>query len=313
VHDGSEILNQEAAMEKTRRNPIRLIGLIGLVGLIGFISLIGPDAAHAEKQLGVNLSYSDARVYNNKGVDLVSQAKYQEAAGEFQNALTIDPDFHVARYNLALAYYNMGRVKDAISEFEYLTNSSYYFVNARYNLGTIYLREGMIDKALEQLKIVIELQPNHAEAHFNIGFIYFKKNMWPEAITEYKKGLEIEPDSIKGHMSLAFIYEKNNKYKEAIGEYSLALDFNPDHQESLQALGGVKAIVQIQESLKKAPNDSRAYLDMGHIYYARGMYKEAIDCYQQVLQYDSQNDLAKTCVKKAIEQLSASEDTSPRR
>jgi len=279
---------------------------VGVRGIVFFIilfmsstvGLAGEDAGP-----GPGATYLEARSYNNNGVEFVNSGKYEEASGEFQKALEIDPDFHVARYNLGLAYYNMGKTKEAISELEYLTNSSYYFVNAHYNLGTIYLREGMLDEALKQLKVVIELQPNHAEAHFNLGFIYFKKDAFQDAIAEYKKALEINPDSIKGLLSLAFIYEKNNMYKEAIEEYSLALELDPNHQEAQQALGGAKAISQIKEKLKSAPNDAQAYINLGHIYYARGMYKEALDSYNSALQYDPQNNLAKTSAEKAVKRL----------
>ena len=258
----------------------------------------------AEEQLSSTSGYSEARVFNNKGVEFVSRREYEEATKEFQKAVAIDPEFHIARYNLALAYYNMGNAKEAISEFEYLINSSYYFVDARYNLGTIYLREGMIDKALEQLKIVVELQPNHAEAHFNLGFIYYKKGMLDEAVAEYQKGLEIKPDSIKGRLSLAFIYEKSGKYKEAMDEYSAGLELQPDHQEAVQALGSLKAIMQITDKLRAAPKDADAYVYLGHIYYARGMYTEAVDSYNKALKYSPRNKTAADSLQKAVMQLS---------
>lgn len=274
-----------------------------------FACFFQPAAGLANQQdMNLILDYSDARVFNNNGVEFVSQAEYEDAAKEFQKALAVDPDFHIARYNLALAYYNMGRVKEAISEFEYLINSAYYFVNAHYNLGTIYLREGMIDKATEQLKIVAELEPDHAEAHFNLGFIYFKKDMLDEAIAEYKRGLEIKPDTIKGRLSLAFIYEKKGLYEEAVSEYSAALELNPGHEEARQALGGVQAIARIKKILDITPTDAMGYVYIGHIYYARGMYREAVDSYNKALQYDPQNKIAKASAEKAVIQLFTSED-----
>jgi|GEM_PF-3007208 len=266
------------------------------------------NLVHAEEQKVDLVNYTDARIFNNNGVDFVSQHKYEEAAKEFQKALEIDPGFHAARYNLALAHYNMGKVDEAISEFVHLTNSSYYFVNAHYNLGTIYLREGMLDEAMERLKIVIELEPNHAEAHFNLGYIYFKKDLLDKAIEEYKKGLEFKPQTLKGHLSLALIYEKKNMYKDAIDEYSKVLEIEPGNKDAKQELNSLKAIVQIKEELNVTPDDVESYIHLGHIYYSRGMYQEASNNYNRALQIDPQNELAKTSAQKAIVQLFASED-----
>ncbi len=245
------------------------------------------------------LGYTDARAYNNNGVDFICKGQYQEASEEFKKALVIDPDFLVARYNLALAYYNLGKVKEAIAEFEYLINSSYYFVNAHYNLGTIYLREGLIEKAVEQLKIVVELDPNHAEAYFNLGYIYYKKAMLGDAIMEYQKGLKIKPDTLKGRLSLAFMYEKKELYKEAFDEYQAALDIKPDSQEARQAMGGLQSVIGIKKMSENNPADAQSYIHLGHIYYARGLYEEAADYYNKALQCDPENQAAKKSLEKS--------------
>ena len=249
----------------------------------------------------VTINYSDARVFNNNGVDFVAQGKYAEAAKEFEKALALDSNFHAAKYNLALAHYNMGMIKEAIKEFEYLVNSAFYFVNAHYNLGTIYLREGLIDKAAEQLKIVAELEPNHPEAHFNLGYIYFKKNLFDEAMAEYKKGVQMRPDSVKGRLSLAFIYEKKSMYDEAIAEYSEVLKLAPENDTAIRAIGALKAIPRIKEYLSYNPKDVSGFICLGHIYYAREMYEEAIDNYRKALDLDPKNRTAKTAVEKSTQ------------
>jgi len=271
--------------------------------LLFFLVFATAAVAGSQDEPGAPLSYSDARTFNNNGVDLVAKAKYQDAAKEFEKALAVDPDFHAARYNLALAHYNMGKVKESIAEFQRLVNGAYYFVNAHYNLGTIYLREGMVDKAIEQLKIVEELEPGHAEAHFNLGYIYFNRNQLDDAADEYKKGLGIKPDSAKGHLSLAFIYEKKGMYKEAADEYQAVLKIEPDHQNARQAAGGLQAVAKIKESLAANPKDASAYAYLGHIYYARGMYSEARDSYDKSLQIDPQNKTVKEALGKAAAQL----------
>jgi len=260
-------------------------------------------SASAEEQVSTTVNYSDARVFNNSGVDFVSQQKYQEASKEFEKALAVDSNFHAAKYNLALAHYNMGNVKQAIDEFKNLINSSYYFVNAHYNLGTIYLRENMTDEATEQLKVVTELEPNHPEAHFNLGYIYFKKNMLDEALGEYSKGIEIKPDNVKGHLSLAFIYEKKGLYKEALGEYSYVLRLEPDNQDAKQAQGGLQAVSRINEFLNSNPKDADSFVFLGHIYYARGMYQEAYDSYNKALEINPKNKSAKVSAEKSAVQL----------
>jgi len=97
-------------------------------------------------------------------------------------------------------------------------------------------------------------------------------------------------------------------YKDAIDEYSKVLEIEPGNKDAKQEINSLTAIVQIKEELNVTPEDTEGYIHLGHIYYSRGMYRQASDNYNRALQIDPQNELAKTSAQKAIVQLFASED-----
>jgi len=242
----------------------------------------------------------DPRDLNNAGVEFISQGKYKEAAKEFRKVLELDPEFNIARYNLGLSLYNTGRTEEAIAEFKKLTEKSPYFVNAHYNLGTIYLRQKMYKEALERLQKVAELKPDHAEARFNLGFIYYKQGKLDEAIVEYEEGLSVEPDNLRGHLSLGYIYDKKKMYDKAIEEYMIASGIDPDAKQARVAMGYTQSIRDLERSIEEDPNDFLALVHLGHIYYAKKMYEDAIDAYKRALEINPTSEIAESSLEKAV-------------
>jgi len=242
----------------------------------------------------------DAREYNNAGVEFISKGEFASAEAEFRKSLEIAPDFSIARYNLGLSIYRQGRVGKAIDELERLVEESPHFVNARYNLGTIYLRENLYDDALRTLEKVVEMEPEHAEAHFNLAFIYYKKGILDAAITEYKKGLELDPDNLRGHLSLGYIYDKKKMHEEAKAEYNTALAIDPDAELVKEALQKVFVIGGLEKAASENPDDFDVLLHLGHVYYAKDMYREAAEAYQRALNLKPDNEIANNAMQKAV-------------
>lgn len=298
--DGGEVLAYDL-LEKI----MRLFIIFSLVGVLFFGT--AKIVCAVEEVSAPSLESKDARELNNAGVNYISKQMYREAAEEFQKALDIAPDFSIARYNLALALYNSGNAEESISEFKKLIQASPYFVNAHYNLGTIFLREERYDEALGRLKKVIELKPDHAEAHFNLGSVYYKKDMYREAIEEYTKGVEIAPDSLNGHLSLGFLYEKVGVYGKALEEYNAALKIDPDNELAKRAIGNVQALQYFSRLITEEPQNSMAHIYLGHIYYAKEMYQEAIEHYRKGLELDPSNKKARPAMERAIVELLHSE------
>ena len=89
----------------------------------------------------------DKQKLYTQGFQAFAKREYDRAVELFQQALGLDPDFALARQNLAEAY----------------------------------CQKGEYDQAVENIRKVIELQPNNVLAHTALSRYFQKKGMIPEA------------------------------------------------------------------------------------------------------------------------------------
>ena len=75
-----------------------------------------PDAAGATLRLAEAAEPGNPVVAANRGILLSDAGRMSEALPLLQRALALDPDFHEARFNLAVAYLRSGRRQDAARE-----------------------------------------------------------------------------------------------------------------------------------------------------------------------------------------------------
>lgn len=135
----------------------------------------------------------------NKGVELFNKSKYQEAADEFQKAISINER-------------NVG---------------------ARNWLGAAYQRLNKHKEAAEVLEKVVELDPDWAEAHNNLAYSYQMLQDYENAESEYKRALEIKPDFTEGRYNLGCVLQFEKKNDEAIKEFEEILKAKPTQERQL--------------------------------------------------------------------------------
>ena len=83
-------------------------------------------------------------------------------------------------YLLGLIYQWLERSEDSILNFEKAISENPDFADAYYNLANVYKTQGDDVKAIELLKKSIELDANLAEPHFALATIYFKFHQYEE-------------------------------------------------------------------------------------------------------------------------------------
>jgi superkiller protein 3 len=92
--------------------------------------------------------------------------------------LWIDPDYLKARYNLAVAFTQQGKIDDAIAQYRFVVQKKRDFPPEVYNnFGVMLLRQGETGEAIEQFRQLLELQPNNLVARRNLEAALSKKNL----------------------------------------------------------------------------------------------------------------------------------------
>ena len=110
----------------------------------------------------------------DKGNDLYTEGKKEEAISAFKKALEIQPDYLPATFNMAIA---MGDLE-------------------RY------------DEALEVLQEVIDKDASIAEAYNSLGYVHYKKGDLEQARENFEKALEINPDYQQARNSLSILLKE---------------------------------------------------------------------------------------------------------
>jgi uncharacterized protein (TIGR03032 family) len=114
-----------------------------------------------------------------KGNDLFTENKKEEAIIHFKKALDIQSDYLPATFNMAIALGDLNR----------------------------------FDEALIILKNVITKDASILESYDSLGYIYYKKGDFKNAKKQYTKILELDPHNEKAKNSLHILEQEKNKGK----------------------------------------------------------------------------------------------------
>jgi tetratricopeptide (TPR) repeat protein len=140
---------------------------------LGCIYLEAGDVTKAEQKFRLALShdprYPDARY--NLGNALLRLERQGEALREFQEVLSLQPGRRDATLNLGRALSRAGRAGEAEALYREALRLDPGFVEVRYNLALSGLRAGRRDEALSGFEDIIRLDPGFAMAWLQAGLL----------------------------------------------------------------------------------------------------------------------------------------------
>ena len=136
----------------------------------------------------------DYRVFSNYGIFLNEIGKHKEAKLELKKAISLNPKYANAYYNLAVLYINQENFKDA---------------------------EILLKKA-------IKLKSDFAIAHYNLGFILKDMGRLKEAESFNQKALEGDPQLTDAYLALSTmqVNDTNQKWHDQLFSESLLKNKN---------------------------------------------------------------------------------------
>ena len=112
----------------------------------------------------------------------------------------------------------------------------------------------------------IDLNPGHVGAHGAYGEYLTQLGRLDEALAEYKRAVELDPLALLPHSSLAWAYYRSRKFDEALEQMRLVLELDPHY-------------------------DWRPAGLRGHVFLAKGMYREAIGEYEKFIASPNANNI----------------------
>ena len=153
-----------------------------------------PEEAVQVLSAAVNMRPDDEDVHYDLGSALARAGRLDEAAKEFEEALRLFPDYVEVHNNLGNALLRLGRLEEAIQHFEQAIKTMPDYAAAHNNLGTALQRAGRTNEALVHFQQATRLDPEYWEAQFNVASSLFQQRRLPEARSAFETVLRLRPD-----------------------------------------------------------------------------------------------------------------------
>lgn len=165
------------------------------------------------------------QVYVTLGMIHTGTGDYDQAIGNLQKALALDPYNGDAYRELAKAYEKRGRLQDAESTYRNAIAARPNYWGAHNELGGFYYRQGRYDEAEKEFRTVVELTPDNARGYSNLGVIAYSQKRYEDAAKMYEKSAAIKP-SDKTYTNLGALYYSQGRYSDAAVNFQKAVEMN---------------------------------------------------------------------------------------
>ncbi len=130
---------------------------------------------------------AEAEALLNRGVELHSQGKLDEAIAIYREVARLKPERAEPHYNLGVGLEAQGKLDEAVAEFRKAIRLEPGAVDAHVYLGNALKVQGRLDEAIASYRAAIRFDPNFAGAHFNLGLALRSKRKPEEALAELRK------------------------------------------------------------------------------------------------------------------------------
>jgi protein O-mannosyl-transferase len=218
-------------------------------------------------------------VYNNLGVVLIEQMKFEEALVNIKKAVNLQPNYAESHNNLGNALSGLNRFNDANIHYKTAINLKPNYAEAHNNLANSLNKKSNIDQAIIYYKKAIQLKPEYSEAHFNFGVALNKWNRYEEAIDHLQETIRLEPNFSRAHLALGNIFIKKENFESAIYHLEATIQIDPHNPIAHNSLGSVlgkqgnftKAITHFNTSLQVNPFYKEAHQNLGTALAAIGL------------------------------------------
>ena len=246
----------------------------------------------ARRQLG-NIHYYLSMVYQRLD-QLYKQQK------ELLAAIEQEPDNHAYRLKLGYFHLNKHEYDKAEEQFEQCKLKAPKVAACHVGLGEVFLATNRPDQALFIMDNVVKWAGNDSEVHFLLGKAYegiYKPKL---ALQEFNKAMQLDGNQVRYFTHTAMMHLKDGNQVEAGNMIQRALMKDPNSPWVYNALGEMQlyqkdnttAIDSFRGAIKANPKFVPALYNLANLYRDQGLYKQAIEQYDQVLALDEKSDRA---------------------
>nr|MBK9653430.1 tetratricopeptide repeat protein [Bacteroidota bacterium] len=175
-------------------------------------------------------------------------------------------------------------------------------------LAYIELQNKNLNKALEHALSCLACNAGYAYGHYIHAIILYKQGAYNKSYIAIVSALELSPNFAAAHDLLADIYLKKGKIEEAINSINEAIKLDPENssyhasKSQLMKLVGDKtgAANSINTGLQFDIEDVETWYQKGKLELEGGFINEALECFQNALRLNPQNEVLKDAMLRSI-------------
>jgi tetratricopeptide (TPR) repeat protein len=226
--------------------------------------------------------------YNSRGLALQEMGRYDEAIGDYNKAIVLDPLSPEPYINLGMVYGMTGRHKDSLQSLKRALAIDPNSTAAYFNLATLYRKTGKTDEAIENYGKVIDLDPNYRAAFRGLGATHMSLGRTDDAIMAYAKLVSLSPADPEALTSLGDALARKGAGKDAMEQYQSALSINPDYVDAHYGLGSLyansgrtqEAMGHFEAAVKLKPDNAFYRNILGISYGQKGLFDKAVEQFE---------------------------------
>jgi tetratricopeptide (TPR) repeat protein len=210
-----------------------------------------PDTVSAHE---LAISKKAKELFDSGKLKLYEQNDPAGAIEDFQKALTLEPNYFEAEYQVAMSYMAQGKRDEAAANFQKsIDMSGDKFGPGYVGLGTIAIDRKDYAQGEKSLRRGVELSPDFWLAHYQLGRALFDQGHDDDAAKSAEQARSLAPNEPLVYRLLTNIHLKQKDYRAAEADIDAYLKLDPDSAAGRRAKELRELVAQKAESQPSPP------------------------------------------------------------
>ncbi|WP_339947674.1 tetratricopeptide repeat protein [uncultured Albimonas sp.] len=247
-------------------------------------------AAVGTTLVGCDSAEERAQAHLDSGIALMEEGKPFQAQLEFRNAIQLEPQNVVARYELVKFFKQTNNINGAVGQLRAILGTQPDHVDARIDMAEIMLVANQLDEADANVSVAMEHRPDDVRVRAIRASIDYKRGDREEALAMADAVLEEDPTQVTARLVRVAWLVDADQPKEALKvlDAGLALDegdlsFNVIRLGLLEELGRIEDIgPQLERLVEHYPKTDRFREALARWYTLRNEYDSAEAQYRAI-------------------------------
>lgn len=269
-------------------------------------------AALAHTDTAATIDGDVADIYFVRGRIFTQLNLYERAESSYKQALSIDPDYEGAWFNLGNNYFRRGRFRQALTGY-IKEEESYARPRLFLHMAQAYGNLGKVDSAMYAYRRALAIDSSYAPAYAWLGQLHKEQGETNEAIAYTERALALDSTNLKYQYFLGNLSLEADRPEAAVAHLQPVVLDQPWHYAAHYNLGRAYArlgkqqqarkhlakadtlqekadeIEQLRGMAQERPRQLRRWIELGNALQEIGRFRQAEDVYSLALSLEPDN------------------------